>query len=268
MRALLLSVVLLSSCAGEAVVEASTRPEVETIRPGLTVRAVARDAWLVTHDELHASNVLVAKFGAGTVVLCSSPFDTGTTRALLGWVREHLSPARLLAINTHWHLDGTGGNAAYREAGVETWASVHTRALQLERGEELRAEAADGLPAELAAAVLGTPIVGAEFTFDESAGLALDLDGERVEVFFPGAAHSQDNVVVWFPDRRLLFGGCMLKIGDSLGYLGDASLETWDAALERLEALDATVVVPGHGPSGGPEILANTRRLVREARPR
>jgi hypothetical protein len=37
-------------------------------------------------------------------------------------------------------------------------------------------------------------------------------------VFFPGAAHSADNVVVYFPKKRLLFGGCMIKPKE-LGYL-------------------------------------------------
>ena len=241
---------------------------VERLRPGLSVRQVARDAWVVTHDELHASNVLVVKFGDGTVVLGSSPFDTGTTRELLSWVRSRLAPTRLVAINTHWHLDGTGGNAAYREAGVETWASVDTRALQLERGEKLRTDASEGLAPALTEAIRATPIVGAEFTFEAAAGLSLAFGGERVEVSFPGAAHSQDNVVVSVPSRGLLFGGCMLKLGDSLGYLGDASVETWGAALTKLEALGATVVVPGHGAPGGPEIIANTQRLVRAARAR
>jgi hypothetical protein len=30
------------------------------------------------------------------------------------------------------------------------------------------------------------------------------------------------------------FGACMLKVGNLLGYLGDASLYTWEPALTRL----------------------------------
>ncbi|MFO0645147.1 MAG: hypothetical protein U0326_02840 [Polyangiales bacterium] len=35
--------------------------------------------------------------------------------------------------------------------------------------------------------------------------------GTEIEVFFPGAAHTLDNVVVWLPSRALLFGGCMIR---------------------------------------------------------
>jgi glyoxylase-like metal-dependent hydrolase (beta-lactamase superfamily II) len=266
-----------AACAGAPIVEthdhsaatpASSAESVasEIIRPGLTVRSIAHDAWVVTHEEAHNSNVLVVRLPDQTLLICSSPFDTDTTRALLGWLRTRLNPAALIAINTHWHMDGTGGNAAYREAGVATYASTHTQALSLERGARMRQGAAEGLPPLVAEHVRATPVVAAEHTFDESAGLTLAFGGERVEVTYPGPAHSQDNLVVYLPARRILFGGCMLKVGNSLGYLGDASLDTWEPALARVASLGATIVVPGHGPSGGPEVIANTLRLVRAAR--
>jgi glyoxylase-like metal-dependent hydrolase (beta-lactamase superfamily II) len=110
-----------------------------------------------------------------------------------------------------------------------------------------------------------TPVVAAKHTFDSSEGLTLTFGGEPVHVTYPGPAHSQDNVVVHLPSRGILFGGCMLKVGDTLGYLGDASLATWDAALAHVRALGASVVVPGHGQVGGPEIIENTSRLLRAA---
>jgi metallo-beta-lactamase class B len=279
MRATMVALLLTAACTREAPTLAPRRhdppaagaespvaPSTERIRPGLTVHAMARDAWVVTHEALHDSNVLVVRLPDETVILCSSPFDTDTTRALLAWLHTRLSPRRIVAINTHWHMDGTGGNAAYHEAGVATYASAQTQAYALERGQQMRRDAAEGLPSPLAEHVRETPVVAAQHTFDAAAGLTLTFGGERVQVIYPGPAHSQDNVVVYFPERRLLFGGCMLKVGDSLGYLGDASLDTWERALSALETLPASAVVPGHGPSGGPEIIENTRRLVRTAR--
>lgn len=238
----------------------------ERIRPGLTARSLAPDTWVVTHEELHDCNVLVARLPDGTVLLCSSPFDSDTTRALLTWVRARFAPKRMVAINTHWHMDGAGGNAAYHEANVETYASLQTQKLSAERGERMRREAALGLPEPLAEHVRDTPVVAARRTFDAEAGLTLSFGGEAVQVSYPGPAHSQDNLIVYLPARRVLFGGCMLKVGDSLGYLGDASLDGWEPALARVESLDAQVVVPGHGSVGGREIIENTRRLVRAAR--
>ena len=45
-----------------------------------------------------------------------------------------------------------------------------------------------------------------------------------IEVFFPGAGHTRDNLVVWLPEHRVLFGGCMVKSarGRTPGNLADA----------------------------------------------
>ena len=129
----------------------------------------------------------------------------------------------------------------------------------------MRKSAGEGLATSLVERIRATPTVPATHTFDPANGLTLTFGGEPVEILFPGHAHSSDNVVVQLPKRGVLFGGCMLKLGDSLGYLGDASIAGWARALEPLEAMSPTIVIPGHGLPGGPEIIANTRRLVSEA---
>jgi glyoxylase-like metal-dependent hydrolase (beta-lactamase superfamily II) len=63
--------------------------------------------------------------------------------------------------------------------------------------------------------------------------------------------HAPDNIVVWFPDQRILFGGCLIKSAsaDGLGFTGDADLATWPEAVRRVAArYHPTLVVPGHGP--------------------
>lgn len=84
-----------------------------------------------------------------------------------------------------------------------------------------------------------------------------------------GAGHSPDNVVVWFPERRVLFGGCLVKNATtrSAGNLADADLGGWPRALERLEERypEAALIVPGHGEPGGWELVENTRRVVAAA---
>src|SRR5690606_2017845 len=189
----------------------------ETLRPGLIARRIAPGTWVVTHVEAHSSNVLVARMADGTVLLASSPFDADAARVMVDWIRERWAPERMVAINTHWHLDGTAGNAAYRDAGADIYASTLTQALSLERGPSMREDAGDGLSASMNARVRATPVVPANHTFEPSEGLTLTLGGEPVKVVFPGHAHSRDNVVVWLPDRGVLFGGCMLKLGNSLG---------------------------------------------------
>ena len=48
------------------------------------------------------------------------------------------------------------------------------------------------------------------------------VGGTQVRVIYPGAAHAPDNIVTFFPESGVLFGGCLVKSGDDLGNLGDA----------------------------------------------
>lgn len=230
------------------------------------VAQVARDAWVITHEPFHASNVLVVRMADGTLVICSSPFETEGTRAMLKWLRATFQPRRIIAINTHFHLDGTAGNQAYVEDGVETYASKSTQELLATRGAAMREEAAAAFsdPA-LRDRVTRTNIVAAAHTFPAGEGLSFVIAGEPVRVLHPGPAHSPDNVVVHFPGRDLLFGGCMIKAGPSIGFIGHAVLDRWEASVRALQALAPRVVVPGHGGTGGPELFDNTIALVRAA---
>jgi metallo-beta-lactamase class B len=269
--ALVALLIALSGCAGDRppqTGQVSDGEPVQSVRidEELVARRIAPDAYVVTHEPAYSSNVLVVRMKDGTLVVSSSPFDTGATRSLLGWLRREFSPPRIVAINTHYHLDGAGGNEAYVEGGVETYASDRTQALLAESGASVREQAAAGLTDPvLSARARSTRIVPAGTTFKAEDGLALTIGGESVRVVYPGPAHSPDNVVVHFPDRGVLFGGCMIKAGRSIGNTADADLGHWESAVRSLEPLAPRIVVPGHGPVGGFELLQNTIEVVRSA---
>ena len=69
--------------------------------------------------------------------------------------------------------------------------------------------------------------------------------------------------------ERILAGGCAVRAAASggLGNLSHASVADWAAAIARVQAAypDARLVLPGHGDTGGPELLAHTRELATTA---
>jgi glyoxylase-like metal-dependent hydrolase (beta-lactamase superfamily II) len=172
----------------------------------------------------------------------------------------------MIAINTHFHLDGTGGNEAYRELGVTTYASEQTQRLLAERGVLVQKDAAEGFGDSEKRRILAMKVVAAEKTFSARDGLVFSFGGEAVQVIYPGPAHAPDNTLVFFPKRSLLFGGCMIKSSRSIGYIGHADLEHWEAAVEVARRLHPTVVVPGHGPVSGSDLFDLTVAVVRDAR--
>ncbi|UOR01883.1 MBL fold metallo-hydrolase [Leucobacter allii] len=82
------------------------------------------------------------------------------------------------------------------------------------------------------------------------------LDAERrIEVRHPGGpAHTAGDAYVWLPDDGVLFTGDLVFSGGTPFALS-GSPAGWLRALEQMAALAPEVVVPGHGPVGGAELL-------------
>jgi len=67
-------------------------------------------------------------------------------------------------------------------------------------------------------------------------------------------AHTDNDSVVWIPERRVLFSGDLAFNGGT-PFLLQGSVTGARQTLERLLALDPEIVVPGHGQVCGPEVL-------------
>ena len=82
-------------------------------------------------------------------------------------------------------------------------------------------------------------------TFDGTLELAV---GDRtVQLHELGPAHTRGDVIAHLPDERLVFTGDLLfHGGHPVVWAGPVS--NWIAACDRIVALDAATVVPGHGP--------------------
>lgn len=83
-----------------------------------------------------------------------------------------------------------------------------------------------------------------ELVFDED--LALDLGRRRVELCNRGRANSPADVTVFLPEEKVLFAGDILV--HPVPYAMGSYPVAWAQVLRGLDALDAAVIVPGHGP--------------------
>ena len=93
----------------------------------------------------------------------------------------------------------------------------------------------------------------------------LDLGDTSVDLLYVGPAHTAGDVVVHVPDEGVLFTGDILfNECTPIGWEG--TFANWIAALTRLEALDASVVVPGHGPVTDTNGLRNLREYLEYVR--
>ncbi len=206
--------------------------------PALQVQPLEEGLWLYRATRVLepwgpvSSNGLVIAGADGAWVI-DTPWTDRQTRVLLDWVEAQVGPVRGV-VATHFHEDRLGGVAEAHRRGIETWGHEETARL--------------------------APAAGLEpprRTFAE--GVDLSTGSETLELYYPGAGHAPDNTVVWLADRRLLFGGCLIKSAGSrtAGFLGDAVLTDWPASLAALEKRypEARTVIPGHGAAGSLELI-------------
>lgn len=192
----------------------------------------------------YPSNGLVVQEG-DSLYLIDPAWGVPATRALLQKIEQEIGLPIHRAVATHFHDDRVAGVDLLERQGIEVYAHPETQ-------RRARME--------------GNAVPDLTFT-------ALDQPGETmpfgpVEILYPGPAHSPDNVMVWIPEQKVLFGGCAIRAADAtmLGNTEDADLTSWPKAIRRAQKRypQAEIVVPGHGAIGGTELLTHTLELFEE----
>ena len=100
-------------------------------------------------------------------------------------------------------------------------------------------------------------------TFEE--GLTLDLGGTRARIIHPGHNHTPGDAVVHLLAESVVVCGDLVSNAYHVNY-EDAKVKNLERGLETLRALGASAYVPGHGPTGGIELLDAQARYHREVR--
>jgi metallo-beta-lactamase class B len=232
----------------------------------LYLREVQTGVYVITHAFPWPGNSMLVDMADQTLVLVDTPYTPEATQTVLEWAEKELGKRDIVAINTGYHYDNLGGNAYLLERGIPVYGADLTVQLLAERGDAMRAMTLDWLkdPKDRAYydAHQTLPYVAPDHTFVLDEGLQLEFGDETVEVYFPGPTHAPDNVVVYFPDRKVLFGGCMIIGGDQVGNTADADMAAWPDSVRGLERFDVEVVVPGHGERFDPQLIAHTLELL------
>lgn len=150
------------------------------------------------------------------------------------------APVRFL-LNTHWHDDHSGGNAAMGDAGATIVAhdNVRQRLSTDQVIEFFNAERPAPPPRAL-------PIV----TFAND--ITFHFNGESIHVFHVHNAHTDGDAVVHFRNANVIHTGDVFFNGlyPFIDTGSGGSISGVIAATERILALanEGTKIIPGHGP--------------------
>ncbi|MDN4162867.1 MBL fold metallo-hydrolase [Nocardioides abyssi] len=228
----------------------------------MTFTEIADRVWVTRRPWFDVTTTVVG--GERGVVVVDTHASTAAGRALLGDVRALGAGQVVAVVNTHWHLDHTFGNAAFREADPDVEVHAHEEAAaELERGAEpAREEYAADAAAPHRDDVLATTVVVPDRTF--SSARVLDLGDRALELVHPGRGHTAGDLVLRVPDADVLVAGDLVESSAPPSFGDDSWPMDWPLSLDVVLGLttSASVVVPGHGPAVDRDAVEEQRNLI------
>ena len=184
-----------------------------------------KDDLFVIHNDFVPGNTTVLVTNEG-VVLVDDKFEIDHENIMAQLKKITNQPVKYV-INTHYHADHSGGNPKLQALGAQVVTSQQARDKMVEVKQ----------PGQ------------ANITLENS--VRLFVGGKRIEVYRFGRAHTDGDIVVLFPDHRVLSAGDMFTVGDAtpqlIDYAGGGSARDWPVTLDGALKLDFDQVVPGHG---------------------
>jgi glyoxylase-like metal-dependent hydrolase (beta-lactamase superfamily II) len=177
-------------------------------------------------------------------------------RDALGKLTKGKDKKPAYVLNTHWHFDHTGGNAAFgRDGTIIAHSHVRTR---LMNGLESTAMGMKIPPAPKEA----LPVI----TYDQ--GISIFFNGEEIQVKHLPAGHTDGDSIVYFTGSNVLHMGDLFT-GDKYPFIDLESGGTLEGYLRNVEQVLQTLpagvkLIPGHGALSGREQLEAFAGMLRD----
>jgi glyoxylase-like metal-dependent hydrolase (beta-lactamase superfamily II) len=147
----------------------------------------------------------------------------------------------ILVVNTHYHLDHSSGNHLYPKARIIAGAG-YTPETWVNEGKK------EDMPNQWLADKIN-----------------VKMNDDTVTIFTLNMkSHTAGDVFVYSHKRKMLFGGDVILNGQ-VPSINNGDPEGYLVAFDRLQKeYDIRKIVPGHGPTGGIEILENFRQYFND----
>ncbi|GAB4378612.1 MAG: BcII family subclass B1 metallo-beta-lactamase [Salibacteraceae bacterium] len=210
------------------------------IGAGIDIVKIAQNTYLhITYmpygdDSIPCNGLIYVSHGEAAVF--DAPLNYRQSAVLSGWIADSLKARIKFVVVNHHHEDCIGGIDYFTNRGIETWSQRRCCKLAKESGFSCTIR-----------------------YFDHE--LVLQVGNDSVICWWPGKAHTADNIVCYLPTNKTLFAGCMVRaMGAGKGNLKDAYPQQWAETLKAVQDRfgHAQTIIPGHGAPGGSEIIEYT----------
>ncbi len=161
-------------------------------------------------------------------------------------------------VNTHYHLDHAWGNSQFAKQGSVVISHDNTRKDMPQSAQALAHPEQFGLtPKDVEGTTLQAPVI----TFSDS--LTIDLGDVTAELRYPGPTHTDDSIMAYVPQDKVLFLGDILFTRYH-PFLAEGDIVHWQEVLTELENTPAQKIIPGHGPVSDKADLQDMKIYLRE----
>jgi len=214
----------------------------------IALQKIADGVWVHTSNYLVPgrkpipSNGLIVADG-DTLIMVDTAWGEKATESLLEKIRLEIGKPVTKLIITHHHLDKLSGVDFMEHEGVEVFTHPLT---------------------PIKAVNSGYPVPNTSVAALKEAKSRTKVGA--VEIAYPGAAHAEENLVVYVPSQKILYGGCAIKGAEanSMGNLSDADIKAWPTSLNWVKATypETQTVVPGHGKGADLSLIDRTLAMI------
>ncbi|MEN8167116.1 MAG: MBL fold metallo-hydrolase [Pseudomonadota bacterium] len=184
------------------------------------------------------------------VVVVDPGSSVQTGEMVLRQIRKVSDLPVAAVLNTHIHGDHWLANQALVEAFPNVPIYAHPRMFEkIEQGEGQ--EWTDLLLRLTENATAGTGIVGPNLRVDHADEIT--LAGLKIRFLYLPKAHSDTDLMIEIPSKKLIFLGDNAMM-NRFGQMRHGTFKGNIAALDLALRQGAEIYVPGHGPTGGPQV--------------
>lgn len=218
----------------------------QSVSPKLVITPIAENFYVYTtyntyKGVLFPANGLYVVTPEGVLII-DTPWDTTQFQTLLDSIAIKHQQKAVMCLSTHFHEDRTGGLTFFRQSGIATYTTAATDSIS---------------------AYMGFPRAQFIMAHDTS----FQLGNLVMETYYPGPGHTTDNIVCWFPEQRILYGGCLIKstVDQSLGNTSDGDLKAYASSVKRVNRKyhKAKIIIPGHHDWTDTQSIKNTLKMAK-----
>ncbi|UCS94884.1 subclass B1 metallo-beta-lactamase [Echinicola marina] len=178
----------------------------------------------------------------GEALIVDTPVTEGDSKELIDWIKTSLKCQPIGVVATHFHTDCIGGLGEFHRQDIPSYANRRTIDLAKENHKIFPQHGFEGI-------------------------LQLKIGKTELINEFLGEGHTKDNIISYFPQENVLFGGCLIKeLRAGKGNLEDANTVEWPTTVSTIKQQyeKAEIIIPGHGTPGGKELLDYTIALFKD----